>query len=517
MGSFARRVVTRGEAVSMCGRFFLFLVALTALTGPAAAHIGSPDIYLDGNAGPYRLFVTIRPPIVIPGVAELEVRSASSGVTEIRAVPLPMTGPGARFAPVPDRLAASVQDPRLFTGSLWMMAPGSWQVRLSVGGLQGAGSLSIPVPAAALTTKRMQARLGAILSVLGLFLVGGVVAIAGASVRESRLDPGLTPIAERVRAGRVAMTVAFVIVVVALWFGNRWWNSQANSYSQQVYKPLKMTASLSRTGLLTLALHDPGWLDKPGRYSLFARSVDDLIPDHGHLMHLYLIREPGLDRIYHLHPELEVPGTFRLQLPSMEAGGYNLYADVVHANGFPETMVSKLRLGSGVIGRPLAGDDAAGSSTSWNESDLQRREFALPDGYHLIWLPVEGARLPAKQPVLFRFRLAKPNGAPPQDMALYMGMLGHAAFVKTDGSVFAHIHPSGSVSMAALMLAQGQQSPNQRGAIPHSAEMQMDMPIHIPNEVSFPYGFPSPGRYRIFVQMKHGKTIETGTFDARAY
>ena len=40
---------------------------------PACAHIGSPDIYAEGSAGPYRLLVTIRPPLVIPGVAEIEV------------------------------------------------------------------------------------------------------------------------------------------------------------------------------------------------------------------------------------------------------------------------------------------------------------------------------------------------------------------------------------------------------------------------------------------------------------
>jgi len=32
--------------------------------------------------------------------------------------------------------------------------------------------------------------------------------------------------------------------------------------------------------------------------------------------------------------------------------------------------------------------------------------------------------------------------------------------------------------------------------------------------VTFPYGFPQPGRYRIFIQMKHGATVETGVFDA---
>jgi hypothetical protein len=93
-------------------------------------------------------------------------------------------------------------------------------------------------------------------------------------------------------------------------------------------------------------------------------------------------------------------------------------------------------------------------------------------------------------------------------------MAGHAAFVKTDGTVFAHTHPEGSAAMAALMLA------NDSDATAH-AGMTMDMPMEmsahsnpISNTVEFPYGFPSAGRYRIFIQMKHDTTIETGSFDA---
>jgi hypothetical protein len=142
--------------------------------------------------------------------------------------------------------------------------------------------------------------------------------------------------------------------------------------------------------------------------------------------------------------------------------------------------------------------------------------FTLQDGYRMAWL--RPATLTAKQPMLFRFRLETPAGSAPPDMAFYMGMLGHAAFVKTDGTVFAHIHPAGSVSIAALMMAQQSDTARQKTDITGTNMEGMNhsaAPDHaLPNEVSFPYGFPSAGRYRLFVQMKHGETVETGVFDA---
>jgi hypothetical protein len=101
-------------------------------------------------------------------------------------------------------------------------------------------------------------------------------------------------------------------------------------------------------------------------------------------------------------------------------------------------------------------------------------------------------------------------------MQPYMGMAGHAAFVKTDGTVFAHTHPEGSAAMAALMLANGRDAGDATEHEGMSTDMPMDMDQHsapISNTVEFPYGFPSAGRYRIFVQMKHGTTVETGAFD----
>lgn len=495
-------------------RILRITAALTVLAGAAYPHVGSPDIYLDGKAGPYQLFVTIRPPIVIPGVATLEIRSESPDVRDIRAVPLPISGPGAQFTPIPDKLKASPQDAQFFTGSLWLMTTGSWQVRLTVDGPRGTGVLSVPVPSVARSTQRMQAGLGTLLVLLGIFLISGVVVMAGAAVREAKLKPGTVPSFESKRRGRVAMSIAFAIVLAVVWGGNAWWTSEANSYGQRVYKPLQMKAALGDNGMLTLNLADPGWLKPlPGRVALFTRKIDDLIPDHDHLMHLYAIRQPGLDAVYHLHPDLVDTGIFRLNLPGMPSGNYKLYADIVHSTGFPETLVATVNVPV-FHGRALAGDDAAGFAKAWDQVQAGSSAFILPDGYRMEW--IRPAVLDAKQPSAFRFRLTDGKGQAPSDMALYMGMLGHAAFVKTDGTVFAHVHPAGSISMAALLLAQqhGTRNPGMSGMEMTGMDHSGSKSAVLPNEVSFPYGFPTPGRYRMFIQMKHGATIETGIFDA---
>ena len=108
--------------------------------------------------------------------------------------------------------------------------------------------------------------------------------------------------------------------------------------------------------------------------------------------------------------------------------------------------------------------------------------------------------------VALRFRLVDAQGMDAKDVELYMGMQGHAAFVKDDGSVFAHVHPSGSVPAAAMGLAMPDN--------PHAMHMQPHSGL--PARVAFPYGLPKPGDYRIFVQMKRGGEIMTGIFNAMA-
>ena len=479
------------------------LGVLLLASASAFAHVGSPDVFYDGQAGPYKLLVTIRTPSVIPGVAEIEVRSAVNDVTTVHIVPTPLTREGATFAPVPDLAQRSKDDPQFFTGSLWMMTTGSWQVHVTAEGSQGKGEFSVPVPALSSSTKKMQGPIVLVLGALGFLLVAGAVSIVGAGVREGQLEPGREPDVARVRRARwvMAATTVFVLTLAAL--GGLWWSSDASEYDRHIYKPLQMSATLENGGRLMLHITDPGWAKW--------RKVDDLVPDHNHLMHLYAISLPDMDNVWHLHPDRVDAGLFAKDLPPMPAGRYALYGDIVHANGLPETLVTEVTLPA-VAGKPLEGDDAAGTGPPISQADPNRTTAQLADGSRMVWERDPGP-LHAKRAMFFRFRLEDADGKPAHDMELYMGMPGHAAFVRSDRSVFAHVHPSGSVPMASLSLTQ-----NAADGMAGMAGMDhsgMSMIQALPPEVSFPYGFPKPGDYRIYVQVKRGGRVETGIFDAR--
>jgi len=104
------------------GRLLLFVFVALGLAVPAHAHIGSKDVFEQVSAGPYKLFVTIRTPNVIPGVATIEVRTSGAAVSSIRITPIPLTGEASKHPPTSDPMQRSAVDPAFFTGSLWLMA-----------------------------------------------------------------------------------------------------------------------------------------------------------------------------------------------------------------------------------------------------------------------------------------------------------------------------------------------------------------------------------------------------------
>src|SRR5271156_3852484 len=187
-------------------------IAVLLLVAPAWAHVGNPDVYFQGAAGPYHLIITIRTPQMIPGTADVEILSATPGVSKITVVPLYIVGPGAKYPPVGDLLTQSQEDPQYFSGKIWLMESGSWQVRVQVEGAQGAGELAVPVPAAARRTLPMEKSLGILLFALMSLLVVAIISIVGAARREATLPPGEFPSLERSRRGRWMMLGTAVVI-----------------------------------------------------------------------------------------------------------------------------------------------------------------------------------------------------------------------------------------------------------------------------------------------------------------
>ena len=506
------------------------LVAVGALApaGEAAAHINSPDLVHEGMAGPYRLLVTIRPPEVIPGVAEIEVQAPRADLRAVTLVPIPVRGPGAASPPIADVAARVPEDPRLYRGHLWLMATGSWQVRVHADGPDGAGDLSVPVPALAVRTRRMQAGLGIFLLALMISLFAGLVSIVGASLRDADRAPGTAIDARRAGRARVAQLVTALLLAAAIAAGASWWGREATAYGQRVYKPLALAAAVTagpdarRT--LTLTLTDPGWLP--------SRRLDDLLPDHGHLMHLFAVRLPGLDAIAHLHPTEASPGRFTQPLPALPPGTYQLFADVVHASGLGEPATATLAIAAGPDAAP-SGDAAVGTGPPIPTGAApggappapEDPVVSLPDGTRVVWVRDRTAAgqapapVRAGRPTWFRFRIEDRDRHPVRDLLPYMGMAGHAVFLAQDRSVFAHVHPTGSVPMAALALVAGEASGKtgqigSRTGDPHAGHHMAEEAL--PADLAFPYVCPKPGDYRVFVQVKRGETIETAIFDTRA-
>jgi hypothetical protein len=486
----------------------LLAILLLTLTLPARAHVGNKDVFETVTVGPYKFFVTVRTPLVVPGVATIEVRSIGAPVNSLTITPLLLTGEASRHPPTPDAMKPSATDPTFYTGSLWIMESGSWQVRFAIDGAAGPRAASVPVPAASTSLLKMQRPLGILLSLLGCLLVVGVVGIVVAAVSQARLTPGVAPDATRRRRGALAGVAALVITLFAVYWGGRWWDVEAAGYSAGLYRAPGLRATLTGD-TLDLRIGDITPTEDGTPTPWKPLKLNRLLLDHNHLMHLYAIREPQMDAVFHLHPSPAGDDAMHITLPSMPPGTYKLFADVVYRNGFPETETSTITIPSGQPNTPLDAEDASAAPPPLSQGDLGPA-YTLPDGYTMVF--DRPATITANTGYAFRFHLLDPAGKPATDMQPYLGMAGHAAFVKSDFSTFAHTHPDGSAAMPALMLAE-----NSTASALGSAPTMSMAADPITSTVEFPYGFPSPGRYRVFIQMKHGDTVETGVFDAEVH
>jgi hypothetical protein len=517
---------TRHAAVLACAALVLWVM-------PAPAHVGSPDTWFQGNAGPWPVRVVVRAPGVVPGLAEIDIRVLEGAPAHV-AVQLFVWNGGATGAPPPDLARPVPGEPGLFSVPLWFMRASSYAVHVTVSGERGTGTAIVPVQAVATKRLPMDRPLVATLIALGIFLFVGLVTISAAAVREAPLAPGEEPDRRRrVRARWIAAASA-VVLALAMAGGRRWWNGVDRAYRADLYRPFHASASRVDTlgaAFVRLAIDDPRWQGP---------KWTPLIPDHGKLMHLFLIREGDLGAIAHLHPTPRDSSHFDACLPALPAGRYRVYADIVHESGFAQTLSDTLDLPPGATAvapqgprTPRARTAAGGAATpalsdpddSWYvggaraDSGASEARCALPDGSTLTWERGPGAIVEGRDhPLRFTIRAADGSAATVEP---YLGMAAHAVVASVDGTVFAHLHPIGTVSMAAQMaLVMRTPADSIAGTLGRRltegdamGAHGMSMPGAYAGEFSIPYGFPKPGRYRIWVQVKRGGRVMTAAFE----
>ncbi len=480
----------------------------------ATGHVGSNNVFFAGEAGPYPVSVIIRPPEVIPGLAEVSVRVPGGGADRVTVRPVRWDAAPEGGAPPPDEAVSVAGDPDLYAAELWLMTVGAYRVEVAVEGDRGAGEVSVPVTSVMLGVRDLPAGLGWILAALALLLVAGVVSITGAAVRESQIPAGETAGSRQRRRARIAMAATAVGVAGLLYLGSLWWEAVDREIRSGIFERLAVEGAIVRDGgtpALEIAITDPAWR---------GRNWSPLVPDHGKLMHMFVVGAPGMDAFAHVHPVPVDSSTFRVPWPDLPPGEYRIYGDIVQESGFAQTVVDTITVGAAALAAPgetgavpEARDVRPGSpaglprdpdDSAWTGVPAvlsgPGSETRLDDGSTLEWQGDQ--ELHVDEATVLAFRLWDPDEKP-AELEPYMGMRSHAALSRDDGAVFVHLHPAGTISMGSLAVLAPDGSP-MAGA---GADVRTGV-------VEFPFAFPQPGEYTIWVQVKREGRVLTGAFQA---
>ncbi len=513
-----------------------FLLFLTLLSPIAYAQFGNTGVQMHGQAGEYKVLVDVQPPKVTPGKGKIYVQVETLGIVRVEARTLNFPIPNSDSTDY-KKLRDVKKQAGQFQGEVQFTTSGSTAIQLKLVGSKGVGEITIPVK-----VNRGQENSSIILNI-GLLLLGILLLTLVTTPNFS--------FCEKKRYQGIALGVlglAFMLYGTSFMWKN---HKSEDNYPLRGNSSVIIGDSLSVLQIKLDTTH--GVSQKKGK------SIHMLIPDHGKLMHAFLLRTPTLDAFAHLHPERKDSTTFEANLPQLPPGKYLVYADIVFQNGISETITDTLIIGNlgskreanseytedtFVITDPINAPGNASADADIIICGKPGTKTVFKDGSYAVWAGRPDQALEAGRAYNLDFEIYNPDGSAclPEP---YLGIMGHLVVVKSDGSVYNHLHPSGTFpAVTERLLKNGMAHTKLTGtAFRDSVDQHLallkgksvlereeflmtEMGMYDLGEngmvgmdhgslISFPFTFPKEGRYRIFLQVKRNEKVMTGAFDVK--
>ena len=296
-------------------KFILHAIILSCFL---SADIGHNNVIYEGKAGDIPLRVFVQLPGVVPGLSDISVRVFADGVNKVTVQPQKQDKDRKSKSPPPD-VAEPVQgENNLFSAQIWLMDFGSYNLDIKIYQGQRVERTSIPVNSIATKVVVMNQTTSSILWVLLGVLFFGCVNIIRVGYKDSTEPPGAVPDKTKRKRSYIVTAITLLLFSAIIYGGKNWWDKIDLAYQQNIFQSLENKVGIlnnDQADHISIEIVDELWVQ--GR-------IADLIPDHGKIMHMYIISDT-YEQLAHIHPtRTDDRNVFIAKMPPFKNGMYHL-------------------------------------------------------------------------------------------------------------------------------------------------------------------------------------------------
>jgi hypothetical protein len=227
--------------------------------------------------------------------------------------------------------------------------------------------------------------------------------------------------------------------------------------------------------------------------------VKDLPIVHEKPMHLLVVSD-DLAEYYHVHPEPQTDGSYKVPFTFTNGGNFKLYADFTPKDS-PQ-VVENFML------------KVSGNERARVELKADEKFEKTVDGLKFVMKP--DAELVAGKELMLNFSVFdEKTNKPVTDLEKYLGEYAHFVIISQDLQKFVHAHPmskeehsEGSHEMSKMNDANNKMDESK----PHTHDDKTDTKGVSPSEVSAHTSFPQAGLFKVFAQFQRGGKVITVPF-----